>query len=104
MELTPKQRQHLKGLAHHLKPTVQVGSAGISTAVLEKVGDELDAHELIKVKVADGPMSAKDGAAILAESTGAALVQVIGRTVVLYRRRKKDPTIVLPRRVTEPEG
>ena len=93
MELTSKQRQYLKGLAHHLKPTVQVGDKGMTSAVLEKVSEELEFHELIKVKVDD---EAKVKGPILAEGTQAALVQVIGRTIVLYRRREKKPAIRLP--------
>jgi RNA-binding protein YhbY len=34
---------------------------------------------------------------VLAEKCGAALVQVLGHTVLLYRRRKKEPAIVLPK-------
>jgi RNA-binding protein len=93
MELTSKQRQYLKGLAHHLKPTVQVGDKGLTTSVIDKVSEELEFHELIKVKVDD---EAKVKGPILAEGADAALVQVIGRTVVLYRRRKKKPAITLP--------
>ncbi|MCB9673716.1 MAG: ribosome assembly RNA-binding protein YhbY [Alphaproteobacteria bacterium] len=93
MELTSKQRQYLKGLAHHLKPVVQVGDKGISSAVIEKTSEELENHELIKVKV---DADAKDRAPILADGTGAAVVQVIGRVVVLYRARKKKPAIRLP--------
>lgn len=97
MDLTPKQRQYLKGLAHPLKPTAQVGNAGVSTAVLAKVSEELKIHELIKVKVADGPVPTKEAAALLAAGCSAGLVQVIGRTIVLYRPRAEEPTIVLPR-------
>lgn len=93
MELNSKQRQYLKGLAHHIKPTVQVGDKGISTAVLDKTAAELESHELIKVKVSG---EAKIKGPILAEGTSSALVQVIGRIVVLYRRRAKKPAIRLP--------
>lgn len=96
MELNNKQRAHLRGLAHHLKPTVQIGDRGISSAVVEKVGAELELHELIKVKIGESDVKAKDAGPILAEQTSAALVQVIGKTVVLYRRRKKKPAIELP--------
>ena len=36
-------------------------------------------------------------AAALAQRCNAAVAQVIGHTVLLYRRRSKDPTIKLPR-------
>lgn len=97
MELTSKQRQYLRGLAHHLNPVVLVGDAGVSEAVVEKTKAELEVHELIKVRFLDtGENEARTAGAPLAEATGAALVQVIGRMAVLYRRRKKDPEIKLP--------
>lgn len=96
MELTSKQRKYLKGLAHHLKPCVQVGDKGVSSAVIAKVSAELENHELIKVKLGEAPLKAKDAGPILAEHTAAALVQVIGKTVVLYKPREKEPEIRLP--------
>lgn len=97
MELTSKQRAHLRSLAHHLKPTVQIGDRGISSSVVSKVDAELELHELIKVKIGDSDVKAKEAGPILAEQLGAGLVQVIGKTVVLYRRRKKKPEITLPK-------
>ena len=51
----------------------------------------LEHHELVKVKLGPGFTGERDEAGqALAEQTDAALVQVIGRVVVLYRRRSKD--------------
>lgn len=97
MALTGKQNRHLRGLAHHLNPVVITGAGGVTDAVVKKVATELEHHELIKVKVNDGPMSAKEAAPGLAERAGAELVQVIGHIVVLYKARAKKPTIRLPR-------
>jgi RNA-binding protein len=98
MELTGKQKRHLRALAHDLSPVVQVGREGLTDAVSRKVDVELENHELIKVKTGDGCLEEpKTVAASLAASCGAAVAQVIGRTVVLYRRRKKDPVITLPK-------
>ena len=98
MSITSKQRVYLRGLAHHIKPTVQVGDRGISTAVVEKVTAELLSHELIKVKIGDSDVKAKDAAVILSEGCKAHVVQVIGKTVVLYRRHPDEPTIRLPKK------
>lgn len=97
MALTSKQRQHLKALAHPLETAVRAGSGGLTDAVVAKVVTELERHELIKVKISDDAGRAKEVAAPLATQAAAELVQVIGKTVVLYRRRAKDPTIVLPK-------
>jgi RNA-binding protein len=96
MELTNKQRKHLRALAHPLKATVQIGDRGISSAVVGKVVEELEHHELIKVRIGESDVTAKDAAVILADQTGAAVVQVIGKVVVLYQRRAKKPAIQLP--------
>ena len=97
MELTGKQRRHLRSLAHHLDPVATVGTKGITDAVVDKVDEELEVHELIKVKVSrDAPEKAKHAGPLIAERTGSHLAQVIGHTCVLYRPRKKKPAIKLP--------
>ena len=52
MNLSTKQKQHLKGLAHSLKPVVLIGANGLTEAVLAEMSVALDHHELIKVKAA----------------------------------------------------
>lgn len=98
MPLTGKQRRHLRSLAHHLDPVVLIGGAGITGAVEKAVHAELDNHELIKARIhRDAPVDVKTGGKELAEACDAELVQTIGRMAVLYRRRKKDPSIQLPK-------
>lgn len=98
MELTGKQRRALRAMAHHLKPVVQIGNQGVSDAVIAKVAEELENHELIKVKVGkEAPDEVDAAAAALGERTGAHVAQIIGRTVLLYKRRRKDPQIRLPK-------
>ncbi|WP_406663781.1 ribosome assembly RNA-binding protein YhbY [Gallaecimonas sp. GXIMD1310] len=97
MELTPKQRQHLKALAHPLKPVVMLGVNGLTEGVLAEIELALEHHELIKVKAATRDHELK--AAIfdtIAEHTGAAKVQKIGHMLVFYRPAQQ-PTIRLPR-------
>jgi len=89
MDLTGKQKRYLRGLAHSLNPVVYAGKEGVSEAVERKATQELEHHELIKLK--------HEAALQLATYCNAAVVQVIWKTIVLYRRRKADPQIVLPR-------
>lgn len=96
MALTGKQRRHLRALAHHINPVVLTGAAGVSESVVEKTKTELEHHELIKVKVAEGPATTKEAGADLAKRADAELVQVIGRMVVLYKPNPEDPGIQLP--------
>jgi RNA-binding protein len=97
MKLTPKQKQYLKALAHPLKPLVQVGAKGIGDSLVEQVAEQLEIHELIKMRF--NTESAVEPGAValeLASRTSSELVEKKGRTLVLYRRRDKNPSIVLP--------
>lgn len=96
--LTPRQRAHLKSLAHDLKPVLQIGKGGVSPAAVDAVREALAARELIKVKVLDAaPQPARAaGEALAAELDDAHLVQVIGRTLVLFRRHPEASRIELP--------
>jgi len=97
-DLTGKQRRHLRALGHHLDPVVQVGQDGISDAVIGQADAQLDAHELIKVKIGESsPHDRHEAADMLAARTQAQVAQVLGRTVLLYRPRKDKPQIVLPK-------
>jgi RNA-binding protein len=92
--LTGKQRRHLRALGHHLNAVVQVGHEGVTDAVARQAGEQLAAHELIKVKIGEGDRH--ELAQDLARRCEAQVAQVLGRTALLYKRRKKDPEIVLP--------
>lgn len=95
--MTGKQRRHLRALGQRLAATLHVGQEGVSEAVVRQAGAELASHELVKVRVGDNaPADRHATAAELARRTGAELAQVLGRTALLYRRRRENPTIVLP--------
>lgn len=98
MQLTGKQNRYLRGLGHHLKPIVFVGKEEVNEAVIQATEEALTAHELIKVKLQDGCLSdRKEVAAELAEKTGAAIAQILGKNILLYRP-SAEPKIVLPKR------
>ncbi|MDG6882736.1 RNA-binding protein HI_1333 [Phocoenobacter uteri] len=95
--LTTKQKQYLKGLAHHLSPVVMLGGNGLTEGVLAEIDNALNHHELIKVKVAGADRDTKKLIidAIVRE-TKATNVQTIGHILVLYRE-SDDKKIVLPK-------
>lgn len=91
--------RYLRGLGHHLDPVVQIGKDGITDALIAATNEALRAHELIKVKVGtESPVDRKDAGPELASKTGATLAQVLGRTLLLYKRHPSKPTIELPRK------
>ncbi len=97
MPLTEKQRRHLKGLAHPLKPVILLGNAGLTAAVVSETDRALLDHELIKVRLPGLDRSARDAAlAQLAQRTASTMVTRIGHVAVLYRPHPDVPRITLP--------
>ncbi len=95
--LTGKQKRSLRALAHHIKPVVQIGNAGITPALLEKIDTELEFHEIIKVKLnQSNDIKAKEIADDLANGSNSTVFLIIGKTVGLYRPFPEDPEIRLP--------
>ena len=86
--LTTRERAALKARAHALEPVVRVGHAGVTDAMLAEIDRALEAHELIKVKIGEGDRDTRrDHAETMAARTGAAVVQSVGRVLVLWRPR-----------------
>ncbi|MBN6710694.1 ribosome assembly RNA-binding protein YhbY [Haemophilus haemoglobinophilus] len=98
MTLSTKQKQFLKGLAHHLSPVVMLGANGLTEGVLAEIDNALNHHELIKVKISGAERETKQLIidAIVRE-TQANAVQTIGHIIVLYRP-SDEPKIQLPRK------
>ena len=96
MNLTGKQKRYLKGLAHHRKAVVTIGSKGITDNVLHEVEEALVHHELVKIKL---PALANDERKRLMDSictaTGAETIQGIGRIGIFFRAAD-PPQITLP--------
>ena len=91
LELTPKQRQALKGRAHALSATVLLGNQGLTDAVVKEIDRARAAHELIKVRVPGDEREARDAIyREVADRLGAARVQSIGKLLVFYRPLPED--------------
>lgn len=89
--LTGKQARFLRGLGHKLQPVVMIGRQEISDDVVTAVDEALQAHELIKIKLQEGCLTDRRVVAEeLAAQTGAAVAQVLGRTILLYRPSEKE--------------
>lgn len=87
--LTARSRAALKARAHALEPVVRVGHAGLTDGVVADVARALDSHELIKVKLGEGERDQREHVAVdLCDRTGAALVQKVGRVLVLWLPRE----------------
>jgi RNA-binding protein len=89
-DLTGAQKKHLRGLAHHLKPVVQIGRNGLTDPVVQSIDEALEVHELIKVRLADPQGEKRELAGEIAERTGSVWVGLVGNVVTLYRQHP-DP-------------
>ena len=98
MKLTNNQKKNLRSLANDLRPIVMVGQHGLSDAVLAELESTMTKHELLKIKVRASNRDEKQEMVdkILSFSK-AALVQVIGGVLVIYRPFDENPSIILPR-------
>jgi RNA-binding protein len=87
-----KLRKTLRAAGHHLSPVVQVGKEGIGDPVVRQLDEALVAHELVKVKIGtETPEDRFEAAERLGEATGAQIAQILGRTILVYRRHPEKP-------------
>jgi RNA-binding protein len=90
-------RRTLRAAGHHLSPIVQVGKEGVTDPVRRQLDQALLDHELVKVKVGtESPEDRFEAAEALRAGCGAQVAQILGRTVLLYRRHPRKPRFEPP--------
>lgn len=95
--LSGKQRRFLRALGHSLDPVVQIGKHGATPSLIAAVDEALAQHELVKVRIGtECPEDRKELANRFAPEVKGELAQILGRTLLIYRRRPKDSKIKLP--------
>lgn len=88
--LTGKQKRYLRGEAHHLNAIFQVGKEGVSLNQVKGIREALESQELIKVKLLEScPDDVNTVAVEMSVQTKSEVVQIIGRTIVLYKATDK---------------
>ncbi|MYN13257.1 hypothetical protein GSY71_08885 [Pusillimonas sp. TS35] len=86
LDISPQQRSNLRAAAHPLKPVVLIGDRGLTDAVLKEIDVNLNAHQLIKVRVSGDDRDAR--VAIydaICDALSCAPVHHLGKILVLYR-------------------
>ena len=100
--LTNAQKKFLRKLGHDLNPVVYIGKEGLSETVVSAIDEALDHHELIKIKIINtDKISKQEAADRVPELSHSQLVQLIGKTLLVYRRnknKKRDEQIPLPKK------
>ena len=94
--LNNKQKRFLKAEGNSLRAIFQVGKDGTTPNLFKTIDDSLTAHELIKISTLKTcPQDVREVAIEIAAATKSEIVQIIGRTVLLYRA-SKERKIQLP--------
>ena len=77
--LTGKQKRFLRHEAHHLNAIFQIGKDGLHENQIIGIDEALESRELIKVKILESCQQDKNE-----------IVQILGRTIILYRESEKE--------------
>ena len=89
-ELAGWQKQYLRGMAHHLKPMIQVGKLGMTPALVETIRKALDDHELIKIKFLGFKDEKNEISERIVAATDAVFVGLIGNVLTIYRESSDE--------------
>lgn len=94
MELTSKQKADLKTLAQHLDAIVKIGDKSVTPAIIRSLDEALKARELVKISVGNPDRNVrKELIRELAEASAAIVVNIIGKTALLYKSNPDNPVI-----------
>jgi len=104
MPSTPLRRR-LRGHGHALDSIVRIGKGGLTQAITIHLTKALFDHELVKVKLeAECPDDRFVMADRLGAEPGVNVVQILGRTILLYKRHPQEPRFEGKRAEGAPEA
>ena len=87
LALTGAQKSYLRSLGQTMDCSLVIGREGLTPAVLADLNHQLEAHELVKVKL----LAERDERAVLATEiaakTAAAEAGAVGKTALFYRQQ-----------------
>lgn len=98
--LTNPQRKFLRGIAHNMPPTMQLGKQGLTPNFFKSFELALLNHEVMKLRFSNLQEERKQLSTEIVEKTGAMLVSMVGHTAVYYRQ-SPDPD---KRKISLPRG
>lgn len=78
------------------EPTIWIGKEGASEQLVGHVLDQLKSRELVKLKLQRSALAKSETVALaekIAASTGSTLVDVMGHTFTLYKKRESTKTM-----------
>ena len=84
--LKSKEKMYLRGLANSMKPVFQIGKEGLKDNTIRDILLYLNKHELMKMKLLETAALDKEEVISRMEEAEIEVVQVIGRTYLLYKQ------------------
>lgn len=78
----------LKAEANQLSPILNIGKNGVTDTLVEELNKQIKANRLVKVRILKSAEEGKDLKNIaeeIAAATRSTVIEIRGRTVVLYR-------------------
>ncbi len=94
MNLTGKQKAKLKSIGQTQKVMVQIGDKGVTENVINSLNEALEAHELIKISIQHPQRDVrKEMIAELAQKSESHIVNIIGKTALLFKENTEKPEI-----------
>lgn len=89
--LNSRQRAALRSMASRMDAIFQIGKGGVGDNMVKSISDALEARELVKISLLENAGDdAREVGNELAKRTGAVLVAVIGRKILLYKQAEKE--------------
>lgn len=83
--------RQLQSKSRRTDATIWIGKDGASEELMKHVANQLKTRELVKVKLQKSALKDTDTSRVaerVASSTGSTLVEVMGHTFTLYKRRE----------------
>ncbi len=94
--LNGKQKRYLRSIAVKQKAIFQIGKDGLSENLYKSVKEALKSRELVKISVLKTcELELNEVVIDLCANTNSELVQIIGKSIVLYKQ-SKERKIILP--------
>lgn len=94
--MNSKKRAFLRKRAHSLEAIVRIGKDGFNENIIKSILDAIEMRELIKVKILQNCEEEKGEIynKLLAVKDFE-VVGIIGRTIIIYKENKENPSISL---------
>jgi len=92
--ITSKMKRRIKSELSTERPTIWIGKDGISQQILGEISRQLEEREMVKIKILQaaiegGEEETKNIVSKIAEKTESTLIDLRGRTIILYKSRKR---------------